>query len=140
MIKILLPILAVLVAIILLRNKPAAGPSPVPFETKQNTEANVEISVTPQTLTPGKQATFQISFTTHSVDLNFDVAGSAELVDEKNNILGKAVWDGTPPGGHHRSGALTFSAPLPKQIKSVTLTLADISGIATRTFEWKVIE
>lgn len=138
MIKIFLPILALLAVMILLLNKPAA-PIPRSFETKQNTEANVKISVTPQTLAPGKQATFQISFTTHSVDLNFDVSGIAALVDEKNNSLGKAVWEGTPPGGHHRSGTLTFPDPLPKKTKAMTLTLINISGIATRTFNWEVV-
>jgi hypothetical protein len=52
-------------------------------------------------------AVFRVSFDTHSVDLDLDVAGSAVL--EVDGVLwGDVTWVGDPPGGHHRGGELFF--------------------------------
>lgn len=122
----------------LLRPSPAVvstetGPS---YETQKNTGGEVEVSVTPVTLKPGFPPSFDIAFETHSVDLVFDVKQIAMLTDEKNTTY-TPVWQGSPPGGHHRSGTLRFTPDLPKP-GTVTLTLSSIAGISARTFTWNV--
>lgn len=52
-------------------------------------------------------AVFQIAFETHSVELSLDVAAGAAL-DVDGVAWSNATWAGTPPGGHHREGELTF--------------------------------
>lgn len=98
----------------------------------------MEIAITPKMLVIGKPATFDMSFNTHSVPLEFEVPAISTLTDDQGNVLGPATWEGAPPGGHHRNGTLTFSSPLPKETKRITLTLTDISGITKRTFDWEV--
>ena len=82
--------------------------------------------MTPQELSAGKPATFQIIFDTHSVNLDFDVAAAAELRDELGNTYGTPTWKGDPPGGHHRKGTLSFSQPLTPSIQQVTITFLNV--------------
>lgn len=98
----------------------------------------MEVAVTPQALTIGKPVAFTVSLNTHSVPLDFDLPAVSTLTDDQGNILGPATWEGTPPGGHHRSGTLTFLNPLPKETKMLTLILANIAEIPSRTFTWEV--
>lgn len=105
-------------------------------QTQTNEGGNVTVAVTPQELTPEKPAMFEVVFDTHSVDLDFDAAAASDLRDDKGTSYGVPVWNGDPPGGHHRKGTLTFPAPL--ESTSVKLTLRDISGIKEREFEWKL--
>lgn len=106
------------------------------YETKENEGGNVTVSVTPLTLKPGFPSSFDIAFETHSVDLAFDVEQIATLRDE-TGMSYAPVWQGSPPGGHHRSGTLRFTPDLPKPTTAV-LTLKNIAGIAERTFTWEV--
>lgn len=106
------------------------------YEKKENEGGNVTVSVTPLTLRPGFPPSFDIAFETHSVDLAFDVEQIA-LLSDKNGTIYTAVWSGSPPGGHHRSGTLRFTPDLPRP-GAVTLTLSDIAGIAERSFNWEV--
>lgn len=98
----------------------------------------MEVSATPQTITIGKPVVFTISLDTHSVPLEFDLPTISTLTDDQGNVLGPATWEGTPPGGHHRSGTLAFSSPLPRETKTVTLTLVNIAEIPNRAFTWEV--
>ncbi len=111
--------------------------STVLYESKEQSAGNVTVTVTPQELASGKPTTFEIVFDTHSVDLNFDVARVVELRDDQGNTYGTPVWDGSPPGGHHRKGTLLFPIPI-KQTTGVTLTLNDIAGVAERVFTWNL--
>jgi predicted small integral membrane protein len=141
-IAILLPALSFFMAAALLSKKPAP-PAQQPvrqlskFETKQGDEGDVIVAVTPKSMTIGKPASFTMSLDTHTVALEFDIPTIASLTDDQGNTLGTATWEGTGPGGHHRNGTLIFSTGIP-QTKTITLTLANISGIAKRTFVWEV--
>lgn len=108
------------------------------YHTQELSEANVTVSVTPRVLNLKEKSVFDVAFETHSVDLAFDVASIATLDDQNRNALGSSTWDGSPPGGHHRNGTLSFSEPLRQSTKQVILTLKGISGIAKRTFTWEV--
>ncbi|MBI3342922.1 hypothetical protein HY032_02090 [Candidatus Gottesmanbacteria bacterium] len=116
---------------------PSPASSPSGNQTQTNENGNVTVTVTPQELSVGKPATFQIVYDTHSINLDFDVASVAELRDDQNNSYGMPVWNGDPPGGHHRKGALTFPTPLGKTTQ-IMLTLKNIAGIKERVFAWNL--
>lgn len=107
-----------------------------PYETKDNAGGNVTVSVTPLSLKPGLPASFDVSFETHSVDLAFDVAQIASLTDNMGTTY-TPLWEGSPPGGHHRSGTLRFAPDLSKAT-SLSLSFRDVAGIPTRVFNWEV--
>lgn len=119
--------------------KEEAAPTPtIISQTQTNEEGNVSVSVTPLELAKGKPAKFQIALNTHSVSLDFDIATVTSLVDNNGKSYGRPEWDGSPAGGHHRSGNLTFSQPINGSAKKLSLTFKDIAGIAVRTFEEEV--
>lgn len=101
--------------------------------TQTSTEGAVTVKATPKTLVSGSQAVFEIVFDTHSVDLNYDVAGITHLTDDEGNNYKPVSWSGGK-GGHHLEGALSFSPILEKATK-VTLTLSKIDG-TDRVFSW----
>ncbi|MBI4280985.1 hypothetical protein HY628_02195 [Candidatus Uhrbacteria bacterium] len=79
---------------------------------------------------------FDLALDTHSVDLAQALEQVAALVDDQGNKYPPQSWEGSPPGGHHRTGILTFAAirPLPS---AVTLVIRDI-GAPERTFVWEL--
>ena len=112
------------------------------FETKENSAGNVTISVTPLRLTSGFPASFDVVFETHSVELTFDIEQIAKLSDETGATY-VPHWEGSPPGGHHRSGTLRFTPDLSAQAglkkeTAITLTMKDIADVPSRTFSWEV--
>ena len=114
---------------------PASSQAQSSSETKENDSGEVRISVTPRVLKSGFPASFDIAFETHSIDLVFDVEDVATLTDTTGTTY-IPHWEGSPPGGHHRSGTLRFTPDL-KRKTTLTLTLVDIAGIPSRTFSWK---
>lgn len=109
-----------------------SSPSLPSFTPQESSAGNVTVIVTPITLKPGSPAAFDVTFETHSVELDFDVEGVAGLTDTQGATY-KPAWKGDPPGGHRRRGTLTFPTPL-TQATRVTLILKDIAGIPERTF------
>lgn len=106
------------------------------YETKENEGGNVTVSVTPLSLKPGLPASFAMAFETHSVDLTFDVTKVTTLTDSMGTTY-TPLWEGSPPGGHHRSGTLRFTPDLTKPT-TVILTVINVAGIPKRTFSWEV--
>lgn len=109
-----------------------------PYSIQQRAENNVTVGVTPLSLTPRSKPTFQVEFETHSVELDFDVAKIAILADDQETSYGVPTWEGSPPGGHHRNGTLTFSQPLSNTATSLTLAFANIATVPVRTFSWQI--
>jgi len=107
------------------------------YENRRSNENGVRVDVSPYVLTPNRPAQFQIRLNTHSVNLDQDLALVAELRDERGRTYIPVRWEGSPPGGHHRSGMLTFSK-LPATVSEVTLTLRSVGGVAERNFSWKI--
>jgi len=107
------------------------------YETKTSDEGNVIVAVTPQALVVGKPPQFEITFTTHSGSMDFAVEKIAVLTDGQGTKYDSAVWEGSPPGGHHRNGTLTFNKPLLKG-GSISLVLQNISQVLTRKFAWQI--
>ena len=107
------------------------------LESQENEDGNVTVTVTPKVLEIGKNPVFEIEFETHSVDLSFDVSKQSVLVDDKAVSLNQSVWDGSPPGGHHRSGTLSFNNSL-TQTNNVELIIKNIAGVAERKYKWNL--
>ncbi len=78
---------------------------------------------------------------THSVDLDqYDLGELAVLRDDAGNEYHPISWD-SPPGGHHRRGALTF--PLPDSLSQgearyLEIVIQDIAGIEQRVLKWEL--
>ena len=105
------------------------------LSTQTNTEGAVTVKVTPKTLIAESQAVFDVIFDTHSVDLNYTVAGISRLTDDMGNTYQPLSWTGEK-GGHHVEGILTFPQ-IAKSAKKVTLTIAGIDKI-DRIFSWNM--
>lgn len=105
------------------------------LSTQTSTEGAVIVKATPKTLASGSEAIFEVVFDTHSVDLNYDVAGIAQLTDDIGNTYQPVSWTGGK-GGHHLEGILTFP-DIAKSAKKITLTIQDIDN-KDRIFEWNL--
>ncbi|MBI2656117.1 hypothetical protein HYX03_00070 [Candidatus Woesearchaeota archaeon] len=99
------------------------------FQTLVSNENNVEFQVTP--ISPSE---FQIAIDTHSVELDFDLAGVSALYDDFGNTYKPLKWEGSAPGGHHRNGILKFSE-INKNTKSIKLVINDGTE---REFRWNI--
>jgi hypothetical protein len=95
----------------------------------------VTIKVTPEAFRFGEPLRFQVRFDTHEGNLDFDPATISYLEDGKGNVFRPLFWEGSAPGGHHRSGVLTFPA-VSNQTREIHLTLENLYGIPARTFDW----
>lgn len=101
----------------------------ISFQTLNSNKNNVEFHVTP--LSP---SAFQIEINTHSVELDFDLMQISALYDDAGNLYKPLKWEGSAPGGHHRSGILKFSS-INGNAKSIKLVIRDS---AMREFNWSI--
>lgn len=104
------------------------------LETQTNDEGPVTVTITPRI---SSEIAFEIILDTHSGELNADLTQVATLTDENGKTYKPARWEGDPPGGHHRTGILSFDpiAPIPKTLR---LVVQQIGGIAEREFLWLI--
>ncbi len=102
-------------------------------QTKE--KGSVVVEATVLSLSAKDNASFTVSLTTHSGDLDYDLLAISKLTDNKGNVYSPISWTGEK-GGHHISGTLTFSKLLQEAL-SVTLTISKIDN-QDRVFEWKV--
>jgi len=101
-----------------------------------NSEGRVSIDVTPLDFEFGKKVIFDMGLNTHQGSLDFDVAEIATLEDSNGNVYSPLEWEGSPPGGHHRYGKLTF--PPIENSNYMELTLKNIYGVPERVFRWEL--
>ncbi len=98
-------------------------------------ERGVKVTVTPQSLLKETQAwIFEVTLETHTQSLNEDLAKSSTLIAD-GKPYAALDWKGAPPGGHHRTGSLSFKAITP-QPQSVELQIRLTGETAPRTFQW----
>ena len=107
------------------------------YKTKSNKENRVRVDVRPVQLLPGKPAKFEIRMNTHSGDLSQDLVAVCTLKDNSGREYRPTGWDGSPPGGHHRSGLLEFSE-LDEGTESITLVIREVANVPERVFNWSV--
>jgi len=105
------------------------------YQSQTNEKGSVIVEVTPLLLTSGKDASFTVTFTTHSGDLNYDIAAISKLTDNKGKEYDPISWTGGK-GGHHLEGTLIFSK-LSQDASSVTLTIPGIDN-QDRIFKWRL--
>ncbi len=105
------------------------------YQSQTNEKGAVVVEVLPTKLSSKENAEFTLEFTTHSVDLGYDIKAIALLTDDKDNTYKALSWTGGK-GGHHISGTLTF-AKLSQEASAVTLTIPGIDNF-DRVFEWKL--
>ncbi|MDX8034846.1 hypothetical protein SK803_31910 [Lentzea sp. BCCO 10_0856] len=86
-------------------------PSSADLGTRTVQAGDVEVTMTALAL-DGSGAVFKIVLDTHTVELDLDLAASAELT-VNGAVADGAVWEGQGPGGHHREGTLRFATPVP---------------------------
>jgi hypothetical protein len=76
---------------------------------------------------------FQIKIDTHQGALSFDLTEVSTLV-VGNTAYEPLSWEGSSPGGHHRSGELVF--PKPGEPGPFRLIIRDVYGVAERVFDF----
>ena len=95
-------------------NEPSAqAPASSPLITKTVEAGAVTVKIDPVRV-DATGAEFKVSFDTHSVNLDFDVARNAALTVGGAPWSG-ATWSGDGPDGHHRSGTIRFGPGGPAQ-------------------------
>lgn len=95
----------------------------------------VEVEVAPKQLSHGRQIVFTLRLNNHSIDLNYDFAKIAVVVDSSGNIYEPVSWSGGM-GGHHVSGDLAFGK-LSDKAENVGLNITGIDNQKV-VFEWKL--
>ena len=107
------------------------------YERQSNNEKGVRVDVLPVELVEGRNVRFEVRLNTHSVALDQDLTAISSLKDNKGNTFQAIGWDGSPPGGHHRSGTLSFPT-LAQGTETVTLIIRGVGKDSERIFSWQV--
>lgn len=106
-----------------------------PFVSQTKTMGNVEVTIIPTVPIPREKMVFQISFNTHSVELDYDYTQIVTLSDDQGNTYNLLEWTGGN-GGHHIEGELIFE-PLTEDVKIITLNIDGIDN-QKASFEWNL--
>jgi hypothetical protein len=107
------------------------------YKAQSNSQNRVRVDVRPVQLSPGKPAKFEIRMNTHSGDLSQDMVVVSTLKDSSGREYQPTGWNGSPPGGHHRSGVLEFPE-LEDAAQSITLVIREIADVPERVFNWSI--
>lgn len=105
----------------------------ISYQSQTDEKGEVVVEAVPTKLSSKENSEFTVKFTTHSVDLNYDLKNIASLTDDKGNEYKALSWTGGK-GGHHLSGTLIFPRLL-KKASSVTLKISGIDN-TDRVFSW----
>lgn len=95
----------------------------------------ISVDVKPLNLSHTQNSEFSVTFTTHQGSLDFNPAKISVLTDNNGKKTLPIKWDGSPAGGHHRSGTLIFPK-LDDNAMEVKLTIK--IGASDRIFEWSL--
>lgn len=102
------------------------------LSSKIDNQGGVSFRVTPLDFNLDTPVKFEVEIDTHSGSLDFDLTEISILEDDLGNNYQATDWQGSPPGGHHLAGVLTFSK-LDIQAKKLKLIIQDSF---LRIFEW----
>jgi hypothetical protein len=112
--------------------QPAGGPA---LAAITNDAGGIRVVVKPKAVAAGGAWEFEVTMDTHTKPLDADLTKTATIVDNAGRNYIPFAWQGDAPGGHHRKGALRFSAPS-EQIKSFELQIQGLGGESKRAFQW----
>lgn len=104
-------------------------------ESQINNEGGVTVKVTPRF--SSLEISLEIVLDTHSGALDADLVRVTVLKDETGKKYMPIRWDGSPLGGHHREGVLSFGVISP-QPQTFEITIQDVGGIPERLFTWNI--
>ena len=102
--------------------------------SKTNNQNGITFNVMPLDFNFDNPIKFEVKIDTHSGSLDFDMDKISILEDDKSNQYKALGWQGSPLGGHHRSGVLLFPK-LDIETKSLKLVIGDV---LPRIFEWNL--
>jgi hypothetical protein len=113
-----------------------AEAAPPALASQSSSESSVTVTITPRTLA-GAIWDFEVALNTHTQTLNDDLEKTAVLVADGGAPQTPVKWQGSPAGGHHRSGTLQFKAvsPMPATIE---LRITRQGEAKPRSFRWKL--
>ena len=109
----------------------------IDLPAKLSDENSVSIKVKPIDFSFSRPVQFDISLTTHQGSLNFDLAQISVLEDDNGGVHKPLRWEGSPPGGHHRSGTLIFPR-LENRNRSIKLKISGVDNVSERVFQWEL--
>lgn len=109
----------------------------VDLEAREVAGNGIWVTVAGRYEPPQRSLTFVMKFTTHSGSMDFEVDKIAALEINGRPVSLPVVWNGSPPGGHHRSGVLRFEQ-VPANVKSVRLVLSSKGRFGEREFSWEL--
>ena len=120
---------------------PLAAPAQAgTLPSRENNAGMVMVTATPLDVSPSaKQWRFAVKLNTHVSPITQDLAAVSSLSGDQGKAEAPTAWQGTPPGGHHRSGVLIFPAinPMPQ---AITLTIREVGAVPERSFTWTLNE
>lgn len=106
--------------------------------TRTSSAGGVTLNVTAQSVAAGAAVwEFAVVLTTHSGNLGDDLVKSSALLDAQGGRHSPLAWEGSPPGGHHRSGVLRFKG-LAKLPDAIELQIRRPGEPAPRSFRWNL--
>lgn len=98
---------------------------------------SIKITVVPKNIPKAeKDWDFEVTMESHTQALNDDLTKSSVLIADGKQYL-PSVWEGAPPGGHHRKGLLRFKAIVP-QPTAAELQIRLANDSAPRSFKWQL--
>lgn len=98
-------------------------------------EANgITFTIAPVAYSDNQSLLFDIRIDTHRGSLDFNLEEIVVLETSNGNEYIPLSWDGSPAGGHHRSGRLSF--PIVDEDISFKLMIYGVGGISERVFMW----
>ena len=95
----------------------------------------VTVTIKPVALPENGDWEFAWTLQTHSVDLSMDIIEAVVLITGDGSEMKPTSWDGDPPGGHHRTGTVRFTAPDPPS-ESIVVQVKNVAGVPVREFNW----
>ncbi|MDP2666669.1 MAG: hypothetical protein Q8P05_04185 [Candidatus Diapherotrites archaeon] len=103
------------------------------FTSLVDNQNEVTVSVTPKVIS-SDGIRFDVTLDNHRISLEEDLTQVSVLEDGRGKTYAALGWEGSPPGGHHRSGILLF--PIVEDARMLTLRLRGVGGAAERVFVW----
>lgn len=95
----------------------------------------MKITVEPRGFPRTKTWDFAITLETHTQPLDDDLVNGATLLADGKPYR-PVGWEGSPPGGHHRKGVLSFAVVTP-QPQVLELQMRRTGEASPRIFRWQ---
>jgi hypothetical protein len=102
------------------------------YAAQTSNERGIKITVTPQAIQNAWD--FEVTLESHTQALSDDMTKSAVVIADGKQYL-PLVWEGAPPGGHHRKGLLRFKRIVP-QPQLIELQIRLTGDTSPRSFKW----